>query len=148
MRHAPIVPIRASVSAPIRRPDLPALPDCERLDVYRVAVEFQLLASSICCGRRLGTLRDQLDRASVSIVLNIAEGSGRFAPAEKAHFYLIARGSAMECLAVLSLLSARSLVSTDVCGRGRSLIMRLVAMLTRLASTMQIKARRNDPFQG
>ena len=79
--------------------------------MYRVAVEFQLLAASIVAGRRLGALRDQLDRASVSIVLNVAEGSGRFAPADKAHFYLIARGSAMECLAALSLLYARSLVS-------------------------------------
>ena len=62
--------------------------------MFRVAVEFQLLAASIGSGRRLGALRDQLDRASVSIVLNVAEGSGRFAPADKAHFYLIARGSA------------------------------------------------------
>ena len=75
------------------------------LDAYRVAVDFQLLAASICSGRRLGALRDQLDRASVSVVLNIAEGSGRFGPADKAHFYLIARGSAMECLAALSLLA-------------------------------------------
>jgi hypothetical protein len=41
-----------------------------------VAVEFQVLAASIGSGRRLRALRDQLDRASVSIVLNIAEGSG------------------------------------------------------------------------
>jgi hypothetical protein len=86
------------VSVPVRgRADVK--PDCERLDAYRVAVEFQLVAASIVSGRKLGALRDQLDRASVSIVLNIAEGSGRFTPAEKAHFYLIARGSAMECRA-------------------------------------------------
>jgi four helix bundle protein len=117
--------------------------DCERLDVYRVAVEFQFLAASVCSGRRLGSLRDQLDRASVSVVLNIAEGSGRFAPAEKAHFYLIARGSAMECLAALSLLYARSLVPPDVHRRARALLTRIVAMLTRLSATMQATASRN-----
>jgi four helix bundle protein len=110
--------------------------------VYCVAVEFQLLASSVCSTRRLGALRDQLDRASVSIVLNIAEGSGRFAPAEKAHFYLIARGSALECLAALSLMDARSLVSKPNCRRSRSRLTRIVAMLTRLAATMQARTVR------
>ena len=140
------------VPDPVRRPSVSVpdpvrcrfasgtIPDCERLDVYRVAVQFQLLAASICSGRRLGALRDQLDRASVSIVLNIAEGSGRFTPAEKAHFYLIARGSAMECLAAVSLLQARSLVAPELCRRSRSLLMRIVAMLTRLSTAMQARA--------
>jgi len=141
------------VPDPVRRPSVSVpdpvrcrfasgtTPDCERLDVYRVAVQFQLLAASICSGRRLGALRDQLDRASVSIVLNVAEGSGRFAPADKAHFYLIARGSAMECLAALSLLHARSLVSPDVHRRSRALLTRIVAMLTRLSAAMQSASR-------
>ena len=141
----PVPVLRASglVPVPVRnRIAAASVLDCERLDVYRVAVEFQLLAASIGSGRRLGALRDQLDRASVSIVLNVAEGSGRFAPADKAHFYLIARGSAMECLAVLFLLQARSLVSTDVYRRSRSLLTRIVAMLTRLSSAMQAAAVR------
>ena len=140
------VPVRSAsgfVPAPVRnRIAAASVPDCERLHVYRVAVEFQLLAASIGSGRRLGSLRDQLDRASVSVVLNIAEGSGRFAPADKAHFYLIARGSAMECLEALFLLQARSLVSTDVYRRSRALLSRIVAMLTRLASAMQAAAVR------
>ena len=76
---------------------------------------------------------------------NIAEGSGRFAPADKAHFYLIARGSALECLAALSLLYARSLVPPDVHRRARALLTRIVAMLTRLSATMQAAASRNGP---
>jgi four helix bundle protein len=108
--------------------------------VYRIPVEFQVLAASICTGRRLGALRDQLDRASVSIVLNIAEGAGQFAPADKAHFYLISRGSAMECLAILTLLSDRALAPADVLRRGRSLVTRTVAMLTHLARAMQARA--------
>ena len=121
-------------------PDPALVPDCERLDAYRVAVDFQLMAAAIGSGRRLGALRGQLDRASVSIVLNIAEGSGRFSAAEKAHFYLIARGSAMECVAALTLMRARSLVAPDVYGRSRALLTRIVAMLTRLATAMQRRA--------
>jgi four helix bundle protein len=114
--------------------------DCERLDVYRVAVEFQLLAASIGSRGRLGALRNQLDRASISIVLNVAEGCGRFAPADKAHFYLIARGSAMESLAALSLMEARSLVALDPYRRGRALLTRVVTMLTRLAVAMRARS--------
>jgi four helix bundle protein len=56
----------------------------------------------------LAALRDQLDRARISIVLNIAEGAGRFSAPDKARFYAIARGSATEWGAVLDLLLARA----------------------------------------
>ena len=110
----------------------PAFLDCERLDCYRVAVEFQVLAASIGSGRRVGALRDQLDRASVSIVLNIAEGAGRRTPADKAHFFTIARGSATECAAVLELLVARGFLTSPAHRHGRGLLVRVIQMLTRL----------------
>jgi len=110
----------------------PAFLDCERLDVYRVAVEFQTIAAGLCSRGRLGALRDQLDRASVSIVLNIAEGAGRRTRADKAHFFTIARGSATECAAVLELLAARGLLAAQAHRHGRSLLVRIVQMLTRL----------------
>jgi len=113
-------------------PGAPVLLDCERLDCFRVAVEFQTLAADLCSHRRLGALRDQLDRASVSIVLNIAEGAGRRTPADKAHFFTIARGSTTECAAVLELLAARGLMAAQAHRHGRSLLVRIVQMLTRL----------------
>ena len=106
--------------------------DHQRLDCYRVAVEFQTIAARLVGNRRVGALRDQLDRASVSIVLNIAEGAGRRFAREKAHFYSIARGSATECAAVLDLLSARGLLSATDHRHGRGLLVRVVQMLTRL----------------
>jgi four helix bundle protein len=107
--------------------------DCERLDVYRVAVEFQAFAARLSANRRLGaTLRNQLDRASVSVVLCIAEGAGRRTARDKAHFFTIARGSASESAAILDLLAARCLLSDPDCRRGRGLLLRIVGMLTRL----------------
>jgi four helix bundle protein len=106
--------------------------DCERLDCFRVAVEFQGLAADLCSQRGLGALRDQLDRASVSIVLNIAEGAGRRTAADKAHFFAIARGSATECAAVLELLATRRMLAPQAHRHGRSLLVRIVQMLTRL----------------
>jgi len=112
------------------RPD-PHL-DCERLDCYRVAVEFQTLAARLVSNRRVGALREQLDRASVSIALNIAEGAGRWFARDKANFFTIARGSATECAAALDLLLARGLVSLADHRHGRDRLVRIVQMLTRL----------------
>jgi four helix bundle protein len=112
--------------------------DFERLDVYRVALEFQALASSIRLppGRR--ELRDQLHRAALSTVLNTAEGAGRVGAADKARFFAMARGSAMECAAVLDVLRAAGFAPLLVCARGRSLLVRIVQMHTRLC--LRLKA--------
>jgi four helix bundle protein len=112
--------------------------DFERLDVYRVAVEFHALASSLRlpAGRR--ELRDQLDRAALSIVLNTAEGGGRTGAADKARFYAMARGSAMECAALFDLLGNLALVPRPLCVRARGLLVRIVQMHTRLC--LRLKA--------
>jgi four helix bundle protein len=40
----------------------------------------------------------------MSIVLNIAEGTGRFTKPDKRNFYIISRGSVFECVAILEIL--------------------------------------------
>ena len=114
---------------------LPLL-DAEKLDAYRLAVEFVALAAQLAPRRGFAALRDQLDRASTSIALNVAEGAGRVSPLDKARFYVIARGSAMECGAILDVLLARGLVSSAAHGRARTIVVRLVQMLTKLNASM------------
>ena len=106
--------------------------DFEKLDVYRVAMEFHALAASVRLppGRR--ELRDQLDRAALSILLNTAEGGGRTSAADKARFYAMARGSAMECAALFDVLGNLALVPRLTCVRARALLVRIVQMHTRL----------------
>jgi four helix bundle protein len=67
---------------------------------YQLAVEFyrQIVKQQI-----RGHLRDQLSRASSSIVLNLAEGSGRFGKKDQRRFYSIAFGSLRECQAIIDL---------------------------------------------
>src|SRR5262245_1294828 len=111
--------------------------DADRLEVYRVAREFDVFASRVLPRRGCASLRDQFARASSSIVLNIAEGCGRYARPEKAHFYLIARGSAMECAAILDVALGRGMIAAAAHRHGRGLLGRVVQMLTRLALRMQ-----------
>lgn len=109
----------------------------ERFDVYRVALEFQEMVPRLFPRRGYAALRDQLDRASSSILLNVAEGAGRFARAEKANFYLIARGSAMESASVLDVLSSRGVIAPAVHRHARGLLVRVTQMLTKLVQRMQ-----------
>jgi four helix bundle protein len=50
-------------------------------------------------------LADQFQRASTSIILNIAEGAGEFSANEKVRFYRMARRSATECAGILARIS-------------------------------------------
>ena len=108
--------------------------------MYRVAVEFQGTAARIGVGRRVGAhLRDQLERASVAIVLNVAEGAGRQTLRDKAHFFTIARGSATECGAILDLLEARGVLSAADHRHGRGQLIRIAQMLTRLIARASVR---------
>ena len=82
-----------------------AVLDLDRLDVYRAAVQFCAVVSRLRVTP--ASLRDQIDRASASVVLTLAEGVGRVSGPDRAHFFAMARGSAFECAAVLDLLHAR-----------------------------------------
>jgi|SRR6187431_1055433 len=77
--------------------------DHERLDVYHLALDFLVLASEIIEGLPRGRshLSDQFSRASLSIVLNLAEGAGKHSKPDKRRYYLTARGSATESAALL-----------------------------------------------
>ena len=48
---------------------------------------------------------DQWKRASLSSVLNLAQGTGRMTSNDKIHYYTIARGSVFECAAILDLIN-------------------------------------------
>ena len=75
----------------------------ERLDVYQKSTRFLALTAAILDNLPKGnaTLSDQLKRASLSIILNIAEATGRTSRADNRRHFAIACGSALECAAVL-----------------------------------------------
>lgn len=95
-----------------------------------VSVQFSAVASRLRVTP--ASLRDQLDRAAASRVLNLAEGVGRASAADRAHFFAMARGSAFECAAVLDVLHARAALPETAYRDARGLLVRAVQMLSRL----------------
>jgi four helix bundle protein len=67
-----------------------------------------------------------------SIPLNIAEGSGKTAAADRARFHAIARGSALECAAILDVLLLLGAAASDDVEMGKALLSRVVAMLSKM----------------
>jgi len=109
--------------------------DHEKLDVYQRAVDFVVVADGIVenLPRGRAYLADQLHRAATSIPLNIAEGAGEFASAEKARFYRMAKRSATECAAILDVCKRIDLVTPGTQNEARGLLLRIVSMLTKLS---------------
>jgi four helix bundle protein len=107
--------------------------DYERLDVYRAAIEFLQIAFTLVerIPRGYGALADQLRRAAMSIPLNIAEAAGKSTAKDRAHFHAIARGSAMECGAILDVVSLLGVASLEV-EQGKQLLERTVSMLSKM----------------
>ena len=108
--------------------------DHERLEVYQVAIEFLALAAQIIdeMPRGRSSLKKQFEEASLSIPQNIAEGVGKPTDADRRRFYGIARGSAMECGAILDASRVLKILQPARWERGKGLLVRIVSMLTKM----------------
>src|SRR5579859_4418331 len=104
--------------------------DHEKLEVYRDAIAFVAWLSGILENAvRLGDVKDQLDRASTSVPLNIAEGNGKYAPKDRCRFFDIAHGSTLECAAGLDILVAKGKLTAEQIRPGKEILQRVVRML-------------------
>jgi four helix bundle protein len=102
----------------------------EKLTVYQRALEFatwsQDLIESVT---KKTSTRDHLERSGHSIALNIAQGNGKFSRKDRARFFQIAHGSALEAAACLDLLVARRCCDTDAITKGKAMLEEIVKML-------------------
>ncbi len=104
--------------------------DHEKLDVYREAIAFIAWLSALLEGTvRTGDVKDQLDRASTSIALNIAEGNGKYALKDRCRYFNIAKSSSLECAAGLDVLVAKAKSTRDQIRPGKERLQRIVQML-------------------
>jgi four helix bundle protein len=108
--------------------------DHENLDVYAVAIDFVARANDVAealpAGRRY--LADQLHRAAIGIVLNIAEGAATASRGERATYYAKARGSAMESATVLDVCAQLHLVPVVRCREHKEVLERVTQLLAAL----------------
>lgn len=109
----------------------------ENLDIYQRSIDFTLNLRKIC--KKIKTdfeILDQIKRASLSVSLNLAEGSGRNHKRDKKNFYYFARGSLFECIPILTILRKEDLISMDEFNSIYSESQILAKMLTRLIHSL------------
>src|SRR5213595_3395009 len=104
--------------------------DHEKLDVYQEAIGFcGWVGEFLSAISAKAAAKDQLDRASTSLPLNIAEGNGKFSDKDRSRFFEMARGSALECAACLDVLLVRKLATEDQLVGQKDKLARIVQML-------------------
>ena len=120
--------------------------DHEKLHVYQLQLKFigwvtQLLeeVQQLEAGKS-AEVRRQLDRASSSVLLNIAEGNGRRGQQTRAKFFDDARGSAAESAACLDALVAKSVCLPERIQPGKQMLERVFSMLTKLVERYDQKS--------
>ncbi len=114
----------------------------EKLLVYQKAIA---LADEVCTltrgfPRGYFFLADQLNRATLSVAANIAEGNGRFTKADRRQFFGIARGSVQECVPLLELAARQQLLPSEVHGCLREALEEIAKMLSGLIKGLEHRA--------
>jgi len=123
--------------------------DHERLKVYQEALRFVAWVGPIL-ERLPGKLsaKDQLDRASTSVVLNLAEGNGKRSHPDRCRYFDTARGSAVECAACLDVLYAKELLSEVEIVEGKALLLEVVSMTAGLIARFSSAVREEQATYG
>src|SRR5690242_8202025 len=119
--------------------------DHEKLDVYREAIGLcGWVGAFLAAISAKAAAKDQLDRASTSIPLKIAEGNGKFSAKDRSPYLEVARGSALECAACLEVLLARTFVTEKQVEEPKEKLARMVQMLIGLLKKF---SERTDVFR-
>jgi four helix bundle protein len=118
----------------------------EKLTVYQRALEFAAWSQDLIDGvKKKTSTRDQLERAGDSIALNIAEGNGKFSQKDRARFFQIAHGSALECAACLDLLVARRCCEEDSIVKGKHILQEVVKILFKMLDQLGCRIAEDPP---
>jgi four helix bundle protein len=125
--------------------------DHEKLRAYQEALQFvgwvdpiiESLPPKIAA-------RDQLDRASTSIVLNIAEGNGKRSHPDRCRYFDISRGSIVECAACLDVLAIKKKIAMEDAEKGKIILLGIVSMvaglIARFSDDVSVREDEQAPY--
>jgi four helix bundle protein len=120
--------------------------DHEKLKVYQSAIAFITWSTDLLLQvQGKAAVKDQLDRASTSVALNIAEGNGKFGIRDRCRFLDFARGSALECAACLDVLVAKRLLGPETIKAGKQELLEIVSMLIGLTNSLSARIQEDAP---
>jgi four helix bundle protein len=106
----------------------------EKLIVYQTGLRFAAVRRALLDGlpRRVAAC-DHLTRGAESILVNIAEGNGRFTGTDQAAFYETAYKAAIQSMALIDLAAADAVAEVPRVEQGREWLRRIAAMLSALS---------------
>ena len=128
----------------------PPMFDHEKLDVYQLELQFIAWVTDLLeevsktAKGKTAEVCDQLDRASLSSLLNTAEGNGKRQRQGRAKFFDDARGSATECAGCLDALVAKQAAAEHRILDGKRMLVRIVSMLCGLVDRFDTQAQLKD----
>jgi four helix bundle protein len=112
--------------------------DFEKFSVYRKAEEQYCYVLKVLDNQEIDrNIKNQLRRASLSVVLNIAEGAGKYSKRDKKNFYTIAKGSVNECVALIRVLRIEQQIPGDLFRKTYNSLECVAKMLTALINKMK-----------
>ena len=124
--------------------------DHEKLEVYQLELRFVAWTGELLeeisgkPTKRTAEVCDQLDRASLSVLLNTAEANGRRQRPQRAKQFDDARGSATECAACLDALVAKKIFPEARGLEGKRMLSQIVRMLSGLVSRFEADVLKED----
>lgn len=128
---------------------MPGQFDHDRLKVYQEALRFVAWAGCVIDELPAKVAaKDQLDRASTSIVLNLAEGNGKRSYPDRCRYFDTARGSGVEGAACLDVLVARNKLERGKADEGKAILLEVVSMTAGLIARFSSKVQEEPAVYG
>ncbi|MFA7419585.1 MAG: four helix bundle protein [Melioribacteraceae bacterium] len=104
--------------------------DHEKLKVYQKSLDYvEWVFGVLDSIKSRNSIIDQIERASESILLNIAEGNGKYSGKDKCRYFDISRGSSLECAACLDVMFKKKLIDGEIRTKGKLQLKEIVSML-------------------
>ena len=122
--------------------------DHEKLIAYQRSIQFVAWSSPMLekLPAKLA-VSDQLDRASTSVPLNIAEGNAKYTAPDRCRYFDTARGSAMECAACLDVLVAKGKCMAEETQSGKEILHETVSLLVGLIRSIAPDRLGEEPIE-